>query len=63
MVVDESWLFPLSCLSTGIALLIIGNLKGVVTETNRWKSIAETLALGGLAAFLAYYVGEVLAKY
>ena len=63
VVVDESWLFPLSCLSTGLALLIIGNLKSVVTETNRWKSIAETLALGGLAAFLAYYVGEVLAKY
>ncbi|MDN4164331.1 VIT1/CCC1 transporter family protein [Cytophagales bacterium LB-30] len=63
VVVDESWLFPLSCASTGLALLIIGNLKSVVTETNRWKSIAETLALGGLAAFLAYYVGEVLAKY
>jgi VIT1/CCC1 family predicted Fe2+/Mn2+ transporter len=48
---------------TAIAMALVGYLRGIVTEINPWKSIFQTLLLGGLAAFLAYYVGEVLAKY
>ncbi|MDN5203240.1 VIT1/CCC1 transporter family protein [Fulvivirgaceae bacterium BMA10] len=61
--IDRSSLFPLSCVATGIAMAIIGNLKSIVTQTSRIKGMFETLALGGLAAFLAYFVGEILAKY
>ena len=35
--------------------------SGIAQKIKEGKE--ETLALGGLAAFLAYYVGEVLAKY
>ena len=55
-------LFLFSCVLTGIALSIVGGLKSVVTETNLAKGIFETIALGGLAALLAYYVGDVLEK-
>lgn len=61
--IDESLLFPISCVATGLAMMIIGNLKSIVTGQNRFKGIFETVALGGIAAFLAYWVGEVLAKY
>ncbi|HNP19033.1 MAG TPA: VIT1/CCC1 transporter family protein [Fulvivirga sp.] len=60
---SEEHLFLISCLSTGLALMIVGFMKSRVTEKSSIKGIFETLLLGGLAAFLAYYVGEVLAKY
>ncbi len=60
---SEEYLFLISCLSTGLALMIVGFMKSRVTEKPSIKGIFETLLLGGLAAFLAYYVGEVLAKY
>ena len=61
--INTSLLFPISCIGTGIALLIVGYMRGSVTQTNKTKSMIQTVALGGLAAFLAYFVGEVLAKY
>lgn len=60
---DRGILFPLSCLTTGLGLIIVGNMKSIVTQKSRLVGIIETLALGGLAAFLAYYVGEVLGNY
>lgn len=60
---DESNLFFISCLSTGLALMFVGYLKSIVTHKPWIKGITETLILGGLAAFLAYYAGEVLAYY
>ncbi|MFT7035896.1 MAG: VIT1/CCC1 family predicted Fe2+/Mn2+ transporter [Cyclobacteriaceae bacterium] len=62
-VIDESILFPVSCLGTGLALLIVGYMRGSVTQTSKAKSMFQTTMLGGLAAFLAYFVGELLAKY
>ncbi|MFA0964320.1 VIT1/CCC1 transporter family protein [Roseivirga sp. BDSF3-8] len=56
-------LFLYSCIATGIGLIVVGNLKAVATRTNRFRAIAETLSLGGIAAFLAYFVGEVLQRY
>ncbi len=57
------WLFPASCIATGLALIIIGYVKGKFTQTNMFSSVIETLSLGSLAAFLAYFVGEVLGNY
>lgn len=59
----EEGIFLLSCISTAIALGIVGFLKSIVTEKFWLKGVLETLILGGLAAFLAYFVGEWLAKY
>lgn len=53
-------LFLYSSVLTGIALLIVGALKSYVTEKNMIWGILETLGLGGLAAILAYYVGDIL---
>ena len=56
-------LFLLSCVFTGFALAVVGHLKSIVTEKPWLRGMVETLLLGGLAAFLAYVVGDVLAKY
>jgi len=60
---NNDHLFLISCLSTGAAMILIGYLKSRVTETSSAKGIIETLLLGGLAAFLAYFVGDLLAYY
>jgi len=60
---DTASLFPISCIGTGIALMIVGYMRGSVTRTNKFKSVIQTVLLGGIAAFLAYFVGELLAKY
>jgi VIT1/CCC1 family predicted Fe2+/Mn2+ transporter len=59
---ESSYLFLYSCLLTGVGLMIVGSLKSVVTEKSKLVGITETLALGGIAALLAYYVGAVLEK-
>ncbi|MGB3180796.1 MAG: VIT1/CCC1 transporter family protein [Cyclobacteriaceae bacterium] len=60
---DRSHLFLYSCIATGIGLTIVGNLKAVATSTSRLRAIVETVSLGGIAAFLAYFVGEMLQRW
>lgn len=45
---------------TFLAFFVIGWLKSYLTQTSRLRSIAETLALGMLAAGVAYFVGDWL---
>lgn len=47
---------------TGLTFLFIGFLKSYITETSHWKGMAETLLLGGTAAIVAYFVGDILEK-
>lgn len=47
---------------TALAFILIGFLKTYVTQTRAWRGILETLLLGGLAATVAYYVGNILEK-
>ncbi len=54
--------FLVSSILTSLAFVLIGFLKSYVNETNRWIGVLETLALGSVAAVLAYYVGDVLEK-
>ncbi|MDX1629054.1 MAG: VIT1/CCC1 transporter family protein, partial [Fulvivirga sp.] len=61
--IEEGNLFLTSCLATGVAMIIIGYLKSRVTEKPWVRGVAETLLLGGLAAILAYFVGDLLALY
>lgn len=53
-------LFLISSVLTGTVFCLIGYLKALVTQTKVFKSILETLFLGGAAAILAYVVGDVL---
>lgn len=54
--------FLIACVSTAAAFLIIGFLKGLVNQTNKIKAVIETLFLGGVAAGVAYGVGDWLEK-
>lgn len=55
-------LFLYSCILTACGLILVGALKSVVTEKNKFFGIIETVFLGGIAALLSYYVGAVLEK-
>jgi VIT1/CCC1 family predicted Fe2+/Mn2+ transporter len=61
--IEPTWLFPISCIGTAIALAVVGYMRAFITQVGRLKSIFQTMLLGGFAAILAYYVGEWLAKY
>jgi VIT1/CCC1 family predicted Fe2+/Mn2+ transporter len=55
-------LFLSSIILTGIAFCSIGLLKSRVTSSDQVKGIAETLMLGGSAAVLAYFAGDILER-
>lgn len=52
--------FALAIVSTGIAFFGVGAFKSRWTRTSPWLSGLETLAIGSVAAALAYYVGKLL---
>jgi VIT1/CCC1 family predicted Fe2+/Mn2+ transporter len=49
--------FLLSVAFTCLALLLLGIMRFKVTKINLTRSLAEVLALGGIAAVVAYFVG------
>lgn len=59
---DPTALFAVSCFFTGATFMAIGIVKGQMTKTNQLKAAFETLLLGGIAAGLAYVLGDLLAK-
>ena len=59
---SASDLFVVSSFSTAVALALIGTLKGLVTEQSLIKGIIETVLLGGIAATIAFFVGDILEK-
>ena len=56
-------IFLWTSILTGVAFLIVGWLKGIVNQTSAIRSISETVALGLLAAVVAYYVGDILESF
>jgi VIT1/CCC1 family predicted Fe2+/Mn2+ transporter len=55
-------LFLLSSILTIMAFVFIGYFKAYLNKVSRLKGIVETLALGGIAAFISYVAGTVLEK-
>lgn len=53
-------LFLWTSIGTSLAFVVIGWLKSYVNQTPVLKSILETLALGIVAALVAYFVGDLL---
>ncbi|NJM93278.1 MAG: hypothetical protein HC842_00225 [Cytophagales bacterium] len=47
---------------TALVFVGIGFLKSQVTQTNKLRSVLETLFLGGAAAALSYLVGYWLER-
>lgn len=58
----DAQLFLVSCVLTSVGFLIIGWFKARVTQTSQLKGMLETLALGGSAALVSYFVGDILEK-
>ncbi|GAB5523307.1 MAG: VIT1/CCC1 transporter family protein [Roseivirga sp.] len=58
----EADLFVYSSVMTFIIFGLIGYAKSYVTNTSRIRGMFETLFLGGSAALLAYFVGDLLEK-
>lgn len=52
--------FRIAIIMTLMALITIGIIKRYVTKKNLWKSIIETVFVGGAAAVIAYYIGFFL---
>ena len=59
-VLSPDSLFLISVTLTMFSFILIGFFRSYVTNTSRLKSISETLFLGGIAALLAYFAGNIL---
>ena len=55
--------FQISIALTALAFMIIGAIKGQVIGKKPVRSSIETLAVGGIAAALAYFVGYLLSSF
>jgi VIT1/CCC1 family predicted Fe2+/Mn2+ transporter len=49
----------ISVLTTGVALLVFGGVKGHFTGLNRFVSAGQTLLVGGLAAAAAFWLAHL----
>jgi len=58
----EDHIFMISCIFTSVAFLIVGQIRGRMTGKNEVYAGMETLAIGGVAASVAYAVGAFLDK-
>lgn len=52
-------LFTMSICTTATALFLLGALRWKVGKQGFFRSVGETLLLGGAAAFVAYFVGTL----
>ena len=58
---SKSHHFLISTIMTGLTLFIVGSLRVLVTKKGALRGGLEMLMVGGLAALLAYTVGDILA--
>ena len=52
--------FLAAAVLTGVAFALVGLLKALVISQSLWRGAIETVALGGAAAAVAYFVGVLL---
>lgn len=54
--------FELSVVFTGIALLLLGIMRGLIIKTGVGKAILEVFSIGSLSALIAYVVGIFVSR-
>lgn len=54
--------FPFAIAATAGVLFVVGSLRSLLTRRSWWKSGAEMLVVGMVAAGVAYAVGDLLSK-
>jgi len=52
--------FLISGIFTSLAFILVGQVRGKITQTSRFNSAIETLFIGSVAAAVAYAVGAFL---
>jgi len=52
--------FRIAVIMTLVAMIIIGIIKRYATKKDLWKSVIETVFVGGAAATIAYFIGFFL---
>jgi VIT1/CCC1 family predicted Fe2+/Mn2+ transporter len=62
-IMNVNAVFAVSAVMTGAAFLVIGVAKGTLVGQRATRSAVETLAIGGLAATLAFVAGTVLDQF
>ncbi|MCB0331259.1 MAG: VIT1/CCC1 transporter family protein, partial [Bdellovibrionales bacterium] len=58
--IRSSEIFLYSALLTSIVFLATGTLRGIILNLPVMRSALETFFVGGMAALLAYFVGDIL---
>ncbi|MFA4814744.1 MAG: VIT1/CCC1 transporter family protein [Candidatus Gracilibacteria bacterium] len=58
----EKNVFLITCLSTLLALFFVGTVKSRFSNRHWLATGAETVLMGGVAASISYFVGDILGK-
>lgn len=61
--ISSTTLFYVSSILTAVVFVLIGFIKGKVSEQSPWRSSVIALTLGAIAAGLAYFAGDILASW
>ncbi len=59
----QTYQFQYSFILTGLALALVGAIKGYIIKKHPFRASLETLIIGGIAALLAYGVGYVAKQF
>lgn len=58
--IGQEYQFPLSIFSTAVTMFFVGSIRTFVTKGSWWKNGSEMLAIGALAAGVAYAIGALV---
>lgn len=59
---SENATFVFTCIITLATLFLIGVIKGKFVKRSKWYAGFQTMLIGGVAAFIAFYVGYFMEK-
>lgn len=60
--IDPAMQFPLSIAATGVTLFTVGSLRSLILHRAWWKNGLEMLAIGSIAAVVAYLLGGFIER-